>query len=65
MRRFSDITKIIIPFFDKYPLQGVKSLDYADFKKAVGIRQEKDNLTVLDLESILKIKAGMNKGRRS
>jgi hypothetical protein len=28
--RFSDIESKIMPFFDKYPLQGVKSLDYAD-----------------------------------
>jgi len=31
--KFSDIIGKIIPFFDKYPLLGVKSLDYADFRK--------------------------------
>jgi hypothetical protein len=29
----SDINNIIIPFFDAYPLQGIKAMDYADFRK--------------------------------
>lgn len=29
--RFSDIIEKIIPFFEKYPLQGIKRLDYTDF----------------------------------
>lgn len=33
--RLSDITDKILPFFDKYPLQGSKALDYADFRKTV------------------------------
>lgn len=32
---FSNITNIILPFFDKYPILGMKSLDYQDFKKYV------------------------------
>jgi LAGLIDADG endonuclease len=28
-----DLNKKIIPFFDKYPIQGVKALDFADFKR--------------------------------
>jgi hypothetical protein len=33
--RFSDITEKIIPFFDKYPILGVKNIDYMDFCKVV------------------------------
>jgi len=54
----------IIPFFDKYPVKGVKSLDYADFKRAIEIIKFKGHLTVDGLEEIRKIKAGMNRGRQ-
>ena len=30
IRRFSEIVNVIIPFFDKHPILGVKSLDFAD-----------------------------------
>lgn len=29
-----DLDNIIIPIFDKYPILGIKSLDYRDFKKS-------------------------------
>ena len=31
--RFSDVADKIIPLFNKYPIAGVKSLDFADFCK--------------------------------
>ena len=34
---FKDIINTIIPFFDKYPIQGAKSADYADFRKIAEI----------------------------
>lgn len=36
---FSDIINVIIPFFDKYFLQGQKRLDYNDFKKVSKIKK--------------------------
>jgi LAGLIDADG endonuclease len=33
--KFSDIVNIILPFFDKYPILGVKHLDYLDWCKVV------------------------------
>ena len=34
VERLLHINSKIIPFFDQYPLQGAKGLDYADFRKA-------------------------------
>ncbi len=34
IKNYSDIVNKIIPFFNKYPILGVKSLDFADFKKS-------------------------------
>jgi hypothetical protein len=33
--KFDSVINIIIPFFDKYPIHGVKSLDYINFKEIV------------------------------
>jgi len=61
--RLYDITEKIIPFFDKYPIIGVKSQDYQDFKKVAKLTTNEDHLTTEGLDNIRKIKAGMNKGR--
>lgn len=64
IQKFSDITDKIIPFFNKYPIYGIKALDYVDFVKAVEIMKSKAHLTHDGLDEIRKIKAGMNKGRQ-
>jgi hypothetical protein len=43
--KFSDINNIIIPFFNKHPILGVKSLDFIDFKKVCLILKTKEHLT--------------------
>jgi hypothetical protein len=58
-----DINNIIIPFFSKYPLQGVKLADYLDFCKVVELMKNKAHLTQEGLDQILEIKLGMNTGR--
>ena len=63
--RFSDIHEKIIPFFDKYPIVGVKALDFADFCKVAEIMKVKGHLTESGLVEIRKIKVGMNRGRES
>ena len=59
--RFTDLTKVIA-FFEKYPLQGAKSFDLADFSKIAILMQNKAHLTAEGLDQIRKIKDGMNKG---
>jgi hypothetical protein len=61
--KFSDIDTKIIPFFNKYRIEGVKALDYADFISAAEIIKVKGHLTEKGLETIRKLKAGMNTGR--
>ena len=57
------IMRLIIPFFDKYPVLGVKSLDFTDFKKVAGFMQNKEHLTDEGLTEIIKIVEGMNLDR--
>ena len=63
MTKYSDIVDIIIPFFDKYPIQGLKALDFVDFKKVADIMKTNDHLTAEGFEKILKIKERMNDNR--
>jgi len=60
---FSDITNIIIPFFDKNPLLGVKLFDYIDWCKIAKLMNEGSHLTIDGLNLIREIKYGMNTGR--
>lgn len=61
---FSDILNNIKPFFDQYPLQGVKQKNFDDFSKVVSLMENKEHLTKEGLEKIKQIKLGMNKERK-
>ena len=62
---FSVITEKIIPFFNKYPLQGIKLLDFLDFNQVAKLIENKIHLTSEGFEQIKQIKLGTNKGRSS
>ena len=63
--KFSDLNEKIMPFFSRFPILGVKSLDFADWCKAMEIIKTKASLTTDGLDQIQQIKAGMmNKGRK-
>lgn len=63
--KFSDIKEVIIPFFNKYALIGIKNLDFEDFKKICEILESKLYLkNSNEYEKILRIKSGMNLNRK-
>ena len=62
--KFIDINEKIIPFFEKYPIKGVKSLDFEDFKKVCKLIENKKHLTTLGIKAILDIKLNMNQNRK-
>lgn len=53
----------VIPFFQKYPILGVKSLDFKDWCQVANLINNKAHLTKEGFKNIRKIKAGMNNGR--
>jgi hypothetical protein len=59
----SDIENKIIPFFNEYPILGVKSLDFADFKKVALLVKNKEHLKPEGLQKIREIAEGMNLSR--
>lgn len=62
--KYSDITDKILPLFDKYPIQGIKRLNYLDFYKVWQLMKSNLHLTVDGVKHIRKIKSGMNRNRR-
>jgi len=63
INKFSTVIEQIIPFFESYPLKGVKFLDYLDWCNVAKIMSNKAHLTQEGLNLIRTIKSGMNKGR--
>lgn len=61
--KLSDILDKVIPFFNEYPVQGVKALDFADFKRAAELIKDKRHLTEEGLKELFAIKSGMNSRR--
>src|ERR1700739_566595 len=59
--KFTEIKKIIIPFFEKNPLYGIKQLDFLNFCKVLKLMIEKKHLTLEGLDQIREIKSKMNK----
>lgn len=58
-----DINEKIIPFFIKYPIEGVKSKDFLAFCEIAELIKNKIHLTKEGFDKIYSIKAGMNKNR--
>lgn len=64
VRKLVDHEGKILQFFDKYPLHGVKRLDYADFKRVVMLMKNKAHLTGEGFEQVWDIKSKMNRNRK-
>lgn len=62
--KIKDLSEKVIPFFQNHSLQGVKSLDFSDFCKAVEIMKVKGHLRKEGIDQIHKLKMGMNTGRK-
>jgi hypothetical protein len=63
VEKFAYLESIIIPFFVKHPILGVKALDFQDLSEAAELMKKKIHLTQEGVDQIRKIKDGMNKGR--
>lgn len=61
--KFNDIYTILIPFFKKYPLMGIKQLDFIDFCKVAELMNKNEHKTLEGINKIIKIKENMNSNR--
>jgi len=62
VQSFADLTKVIIPHFNKYPLLTQKRADYILFTNIIDLLNSKEQATMKGLQNILNIRASMNKG---
>ena len=62
---FSNLTEIIIPFSNQYPILGIKHLDYQDWCKIANLISQGSHLTIEGFEEIRVIEAIMNQGRKN
>jgi len=60
---FNEVYNIIIPFFMRYPIIGVKALDFADLVKVAELMKEKAHLRKDGFDQIIEIGSGMNTQR--
>jgi len=58
---FQDIQKNILPFFNLYPLQSEKRLDYINFVNVANLMENEKHLTIEGFNEILIIKSKMNR----
>lgn len=62
VRKLEDIIDVIIPHFEKYPLQSGKIVDYRLWVMCINIIANKEHLTLDGLTKIVSIKSILNKG---
>ena len=60
---YKNIIEYVIPFFEKYPVLGVKHHDFNDFKQVSLLIKDKAHLTKEGLDQIILIKNNMNRKR--
>lgn len=58
--KFSSVAYVIIPFFQKYPILGVKALDFLVFCQVAEIMKVRGHLTKSGLEEIISLREKMN-----
>ena len=61
VNRLSDIRSVVIPFFDRFPLVGMKALDFDRFKRATEILS-KGVLSEAEFISVVNLREEMNNG---
>lgn len=64
VRDLSDLNRVIIPFFQSYPLRTIKQLDFNSFASVASMMNDKKHLTEQGLLDIQKIKGSMNRNRK-
>jgi hypothetical protein len=62
VQSFADLSKIIIPHFNKYPLLTEKKADFILFKNIIELLNYKEQSTKEGLQKIINIRASMNRG---
>ena len=61
VRKLENLLNVIIPFFEKHPLQSQKNVEFIRFARAVRLMQQDKHLTHEGFNEISKIASMMNR----
>jgi hypothetical protein len=61
VRKLDDLTHVVIPFFDRYPLHGQQRVKYGLWKQAVELTAQRQHVTRTGQAAIMAIKAQMER----
>ena len=61
VRSLPELKRVIIPFFDEFPLKTFKQNDFVLFKKVVGMMDRKEHLNETGWNTILRLAARTNR----
>ncbi len=64
VRKTDDLVKIVVPFFEKFPLLSNKQKVFIIFCKALRIVKNKEHLTISGMEKVLKLRDKIIVGRK-
>lgn len=64
IKNFNALKQNLVPFLNRYNLEGAKSLDFNDFKTVLFLMNDKVHLTKEGYNKLKVIKNGMNTGRK-
>ena len=64
VRDLKNMQKVIIPFFERYPLRSKKGIEFRRFSKVVAIMSKGEHLTDEGFQRIRTIASTMNRGDR-
>ncbi len=64
IKKFSALKQDVVPFLDRYTLQGAKRTEFNDFKSALRLMEDKVHLTKEGYNIFKALKDGMNTGRK-
>jgi len=64
VRKLDNLSKIIIPFFEKHPLKSKKAVAFKKFAHIVRLMQKKEHLTKDGFNRIVKTALSMNRQKR-
>lgn len=62
VQSFANLTEVIIPHFNKYPLLTNKRADFIIFTNIIKLLKDKEQATMVGLQKIINMRASMNKG---
>ncbi len=64
IRSIGSLSKVVVPFFEKYSLQTKKKFDFLAFRRVIKLIEKNMHLNANGIKEIIKISCKMNRGEK-